>query len=184
MNRNTWTVKEQEMAQIAEEAIERQENRELDEPRSEANDTSKRRLIRHNTYLVTIKPHALIHHTKASLDMYLARTVKKLTRCKAEWSCINGYEEDTLGRMHLHTIVKTQGTPLFSKVNTDKKVQVHFRELSSEKDRERGARYVLKYNQGKYAVEQRFDANFIRFKHPVYKYEVSGSPSPAAMSYR
>lgn len=120
------------------------------------------------TYLVTIKCHAKVAVPKDTLDSILAETVKKVnaSRLKSDWSCIVGYEEDSIGRMHLHTFLITQ-KPIFMKKYQKPGWSIHFQSRKNDKyiTSKSAIEYITKLDQSPNAVAQRFDANYYRFNN-------------------
>jgi len=126
------------------------------------------------SYLVTIKCHARVHVDKETLDNVLKETVKKVnaSRLKSEWSCIVGYEEDSKGRMHLHTHLVTEKA-IFMKKYQKPGWSIHFADRKDGKymTGDRAIRYITKLDQSREAVLQRFDENYYRFVNRFYDQE-------------
>lgn len=137
---------------------------EQSEPATKEHQVVERPLNNGITYLVTIKCHAKCHIPKEYLDDVLKETVKKLTRVGAEWSSIVGYEEDSIGRMHLHTICKTQ-KPVFLKKLQKPGWSIHFQTRKDGKvlGPKGCLKYVTKLKQSPMAIDRRFNANYYRF---------------------
>lgn len=103
------------------------------------------------TYLVTIKCNKARYVSKVMLDKQLRLLVNKLTGCKADWSCIVGYEEDSVHRMHLHTIVKCTKQPYFKKYQIPSWT-IHFQLVNDSKN---ALKYILKNDQNPYAIDRK-----------------------------
>jgi len=118
------------------------------------------------TYLVTVKCHAKVHVPKLDLDEVLALTIKKVnaSKLKADWSSIIGYEEDSIGRMHIHTFLVTE-KELYMKKYQRPGWSIHFSDRKDGKVMTSAIalKYITKLDQSPNAVEQRFDANYYRF---------------------
>lgn len=118
------------------------------------------------SYLVTIKCHAKVYVSQDELDRVLAETKNKVnaSRLKADWSSIVGYEEDSLGRMHLHTFLVTEKA-IFMKKYQKPGWSIHFQDRKAGKymTGKRALRYITKLDQSSNAVKQRFDENYYRF---------------------
>lgn len=118
------------------------------------------------TYLLTIKCHARVHVPKAYLDELLLQTRRKInsSKLKADWSSLVAYEEDSIGRMHIHTFFITQ-KPIFMEKYQIPGWSVHFQSRKDGKllDGKSALSYMSKLPQGIHAVNQRFDVNWYRF---------------------
>lgn len=123
------------------------------------NNGNKKKLLYNYCYLVTIKCHAKCYVPKLVLDTLLQDLVKKLKRHRAEWSSFTGYEEDSVNRMHLHTVVKTATVPTFSKYQIPG-WSIHFQPIDSIGA---GLKYIMKCGINKYAIDQRFDTNYYKW---------------------
>lgn len=110
-------------------------------------------------YMVTIKCHAKCHIPKLVLDTILRDLVKKLKRHRAEWSSFCGYEEDSMNRMHLHTLVKTATVPTFAKYQIPG-WSIHFQPIDSIGA---GLKYIMKCGINQFVIEQRFDTNYYKW---------------------
>ena len=118
------------------------------------------------TYLVTIKCHAKFAISKYDLDQVLQETIKKVnaSKLKADWSSIVGYEEDSIGRMHVHTFLVTEKQLFMSKYQKPG-WSIHFqaRKDGHVMTSQRALTYITKQDQCPAAIQQRFDANQYRF---------------------
>jgi len=137
------------------------------------NDTIKRKSKRYS-YLLTIKCHARVHVPKDTLDAVLKEVIRKVnaSHLKSEWSSLVGYEEDSKGRMHIHTHLVTQ-KPLFMKKYQKPGWSIHFsdRKDGKQMDGTLAIKYIMKLDQTPNAVLQRFDENYYRFNNRFYEQE-------------
>ena len=102
------------------------------------------------------------HVTREELDTVYDGIVKKLPN--ADWSDHVAYEEDSLGRMHLHTYTMIKGRAPYYKKFQKSGMSIDFTEF--EWDRQMVVlNYLNKHDQSDNAVNQRFDENQYRFSN-------------------
>lgn len=110
-------------------------------------------------FLVTIKGHSKRHYSKLELDIewtYLRAMTDGL-----EWTEFAAYEEDKIGRMHLHTTCKGKKAPYFKKLQKPG-WSLHFKEYPTE-DYKRVQKYLIKHNQSPNGIQQLFFENEIKW---------------------
>lgn len=113
-----------------------------------------------NYYLVTIKCNHLLHTTREALDQAHARLVKRVKR--AEWSDLKVYEDDSMGRMHIHTYCLIRGkTPYFRNLQ-EPGWTIDFSYFPWT-DQMFVINYFHKHDQTENAITQRFEENWFRF---------------------
>lgn len=111
-------------------------------------------------YIVTIKCNHKEAISRELLDAEYNRIVKAVP--KGDWTAAKTYEEDSNGRMHIHTICEIEGKQPYFKRLQRKGWTINFAEFPAA-DYHKVLGYCHKNDQSEYSIKQLFEGNNYRF---------------------